>query len=64
MTRRQLVMMEREKSRMRRQMANDVAKHNKTMVAQQKDLAKQLGPDGHRNYIAPEFFENFGVGTR
>mmetsp|Transcript_102787 Transcript_102787/g.257856 ORF Transcript_102787/g.257856 Transcript_102787/m.257856 type:complete len:416 (+) Transcript_102787:109-1356(+) len=64
MTRRQLVMMEREKSRMRRQMAGDVAGHNKAMLAQQKDLAKKLGPDGHRNVIAPEFFEQFGVGTR
>lgn len=64
LTRRQLVMMEREKLRMRRQMAGEVASHNKAMLAQQKDSAKQLGPDGHKNNVSPEFFEQFGIGTR
>jgi len=63
-TRRHVVSMESDKHRMRRQMAMEVAMHNKAMVAQQKDLAKQLGPDGHRNSVAPDFFEQFGKGSR
>jgi hypothetical protein len=64
LTRRQLVMMEREKLRMRRSMAADVTKHNQAMIAQKKEMAKQLGPDAHKNAVHPEFFTQFGVGTR
>lgn len=64
MTRRQLVMMEREKQRMRKSMAQDVASHNKGMLQSQKDALAQAGPDGHKNKFHPEFFEQFGVGTR
>merc|ERR1719215_1816086 len=60
LTRRQLVMMEREKQRMRRAMAMDVAAHNKGMVATQKEVPK----DAHKNQIHQSFFEQFGVGTR
>merc|ERR1719203_23423 len=52
LTRRQLVMMEREKQRMRRSMAMEAAMHNKGMVAVQKEVPK----DVHKNQIYPEFF--------
>lgn len=60
LTRRQLVMMEREKQRMRRSMAMDVAMHNKGLVPLQKETNKDL----YKNQISPEFFEQFGVGHR
>lgn len=60
MTRRQLMMMEREKQRMRRSVAMEVAMHNKGMVAAQQEVPKDI----HKNQIFPEFFEQFGVGTR
>lgn len=64
MTRRQLVMMEREKQRMRRAMQTDVASHNQGMVKAQKDALSQAGPDGHKNKFDQGFFTQFGVGTR
>mmetsp|Transcript_1708 Transcript_1708/g.3757 ORF Transcript_1708/g.3757 Transcript_1708/m.3757 type:complete len:436 (+) Transcript_1708:79-1386(+) len=63
-TRKQLVMMEREKQRMKRAMAMEIASHNQSMLAQQKETATQLGRDAHRNKITPDFFEQFGTGTR
>jgi len=63
-TRKTLVMMEREKQRMRRAMAMEVANHNRAMLQKQKDSLAEAGPDGHKNKIHPDFFEQFGVGTR
>lgn len=63
-TRKQLVMMEREKQRMKKAMAMEVAAHNNKMIATKQETAKILGKDAHRNEVRPEFFEQFGVGVR
>jgi len=64
MTRKHLVMMEREKQRMRRAQAMEIAGHNRSMLQSQKDALAEAGPDGHKNKLHNEFFEQFGAGTR
>jgi len=64
MTRKALVMAEREKQRMKRAMEKHTAEHNLSALAARKAAAAEAGPDGHKNKVHPEFFEQFGVGTR
>lgn len=58
MTRRELLLLEREKQRAKRAMAMEVAQHNQGMLAVQKTVSK----DAHKNAISPEFHDQFGRG--
>mmetsp|Transcript_30840 Transcript_30840/g.78079 ORF Transcript_30840/g.78079 Transcript_30840/m.78079 type:complete len:436 (+) Transcript_30840:97-1404(+) len=64
LTRKQLVMMEREKQRMKKEMAMACVSHNHTMIATKQATAEFHGKDAHRNKVHPEYFEQFGVGSR
>jgi len=64
MSRKQLLLLEREKQRMKRAMAMEVSAHNRGMHQSQRDALAVSGRDGHKNQIHPSFFEQFGTGTR
>jgi len=61
MSRKQLVLIEREKTRMKRAIAADNARQNKMLAQQQKD---SLQATKDKNGFGPEFFEQFGTSTR
>lgn len=63
LSRKQLVMMEREKARMKRSLAAENARQNQMLAQQQRDNKAALDV-AYRNNFAPEFFDQFGVGTR
>jgi hypothetical protein len=62
-TRKQLVAMERDKQRRRREMTVQMAQDNIQIRAEQKAKAKQTLLD-FKNEFSPEFFEQFGTGCR
>jgi len=62
-TRRQLVAMERDKQRRRREMREQVAQDNLQLRAEQKANTKHLDRL-YQNSFSPEFFEQFGTGCR
>jgi len=62
-TRKQMLTMEREKSRMKRAMAEQMARENQAAAVSQKDKLKKLD-QLYTNEYRPEFFEQFGVGAR
>jgi len=63
MTRKQLVAMERDKQRRRREMREQMAQDNLQIRGEQKTKAKQTLLD-FKNEFSPEFFEQFGRGCR
>jgi len=64
MTRKALVLAEREKQRRKRAMEKHTAHSNLSSVEARKAAAAEAGPDAHKNKVHPQFFEQFGVGTR
>jgi hypothetical protein len=62
-TRKQLVAMERDKQRRRREMREQMAQDNLQIRDEQKAKAKQTVLD-FKNEFSPEFFEQFGTGCR
>jgi hypothetical protein len=62
-TRRQLVAMERDKQRVRRQMQEQMVEENKRLQMEQKANTKHLNRL-YKNEFSPEFFEQFGNGCR
>lgn len=62
-TRKQMIAMEREKARMKRAMAEQVARENKGLHQQQKAQTKVMD-QVFTNEFRPEFFEQFGTSTR
>jgi hypothetical protein len=63
MTRRQLIMMEREKGRSRRAMAEQCAQDNKALQKQQQENKKNTNKL-FQNEFSADFFEQFGKGCR
>lgn len=63
MTRKQLVAMERDKQRRRREMREQMAQDNLQIRNEQKAKSKQTLLD-FKNEFSPEFFEQFGTGCR
>lgn len=63
-TRRQLVAMEREKQRNRRQKAVEMSQHNQQMREDQHTEKRKLSTDVYNNAPTVAFFEQFGKGTR
>jgi len=62
-TRRQLVAMERDKQRRRREMREQTAQDNLKLQAEQRANTKHMNKL-YQNSFAPEFFEQFGTGCR
>jgi hypothetical protein len=62
-TRRQLVAMERDKQRRRREMREQNAWENCQLAAEQRANKRQLNKL-YKNEFSPEFFEQFGTGCR
>jgi len=61
--RKQLVLIEREKTRMKRAQATENARQNQLLAEQQK-ATKAAYYESMKTSIAPEFFDQFGVSTR
>jgi len=64
MTRRQLVAMEREKQRTRRQMAEQIAQENRVAHKEHYDQQKHLNTVVYTNAPEDHFFAQFGTNTR
>jgi len=62
-TRKQLVAMERDKQRLKRQMREQMAQDNLKLQEEQRSNLKHLNKV-YNNGFAPEFFEQFGNGCR
>lgn len=62
-TRKQLIGMERDKQRRKREMREQMAQDNLQMNAEQKANVKHLNKL-YKNEFSPEFFEQFGTGCR
>lgn len=62
-TRKQMLALERERSRMKRAMAEQVKRENQALQADQKNNLKRLD-QLYTNEYRPEFFEQFGTGCR
>lgn len=62
-TRRHLIIVEREKQRAKRAIAEGIAQENIKIKTQQLDKSKALN-ELYRNRFADEFFEQFGTSTR
>eukprot|EP00416_Gambierdiscus_australes_P043374 CAMPEP_0171102422 /NCGR_PEP_ID=MMETSP0766_2-20121228/57779_1 /TAXON_ID=439317 /ORGANISM="Gambierdiscus australes, Strain CAWD 149" /LENGTH=442 /DNA_ID=CAMNT_0011562715 /DNA_START=57 /DNA_END=1385 /DNA_ORIENTATION=- len=62
-TRKKMLAMEREKARMKRAMAEQVARENRVLHLEQKTNNKRLDTL-HTNEYRPEFFEQFGTSCR
>lgn len=62
-TRRHLILVEREKQRAKRSMAEQIAQENLKLKAQNLDKSKALN-ELYTNRFADEFFEQFGKGCR
>ena len=61
--RKQLVLIEREKTRMKRMQMMENARQNQ-LIAEQQKVNKAAYIESLKSNIAPEFFDQFGVGTR
>lgn len=61
--RKQLVLIEREKTRMKRMQMMENARQNQ-LIAEQQKVNKAAYHECLKSNIAPEFFDQFGVGTR
>jgi len=62
-TRKQLIAMERDKARRKREIREQLAADNQKLQAEQKANIKHLNKI-YRNEFSPEFFEQFGNGCR
>uniref|UniRef100_A0A7S2JCW4 RIB43A-like with coiled-coils protein 2 n=1 Tax=Alexandrium andersonii TaxID=327968 RepID=A0A7S2JCW4_9DINO len=62
-TRKQMIALEREKARMKRAMAEQVARDNRALHQDQKTNLKRMD-QLYTNEFRPEFFEQFGTSTR
>lgn len=62
-TRKQLIAMERDKQRRRRELREQMAQDNQQIHAEQKSNQKHLNKL-YKNEYSPEFFEQFGTGCR
>merc|ERR1719401_1287219 len=62
-TRKQLIMLEQQKFRMRRAQAESISKDNKKVDEDHKANLKQID-ESYKNYFSPEFFTQFGSSAR